>query len=137
MAACNSSLYAVHYAIRKYGEETIQLIILASGVTWAQSVELETWWICRLGTFKGLGYNMTKGEGGVIEWTDEMRQKISTAQMSTPEARIKASEAIKRQWATLSPTERIERTAPMNTPEAIVRRAKAHTGQKHNRVGGS
>ncbi len=49
-------------------------------VKWDQAADLEVWWISRLDTLNGLGYNMTAGGDGSVglKHTNEARAKMSS-----------------------------------------------------------
>jgi len=83
--AKQGSTYAVHNAIRKYSPDSVRLVLLAQGVTWAEAKRLEIHWIAKLGTMAPDGYNLTAGGDGVVDPSGAMGRKIS--------------EATRRQWA--------------------------------------
>ncbi|KKM64361.1 hypothetical protein LCGC14_1502210 [marine sediment metagenome] len=95
--------YAIHHALRKYGRN-VRLIVLAQDVSWAEAQDLEIWWISRLSTLHGPGYNLTAGGEGTLnrKFTTEALAKMSKAAMGnqrckgrkyTKEARRKMSRA--------------------------------------------
>lgn len=83
MATLAGSKYAIHHALRKYGPENVELMAVVKDVSWDQAADLEVWWISKLNTFKGPGYNMTAGGEGMAGhiMTAESRAKMSRAKM--------------------------------------------------------
>lgn len=63
-----------HRAIRKYGIEAFEHLILEICRTKEEACDKEIEWIARLETF-GKGYNMTPGGEGVIELSEEQKTK--------------------------------------------------------------
>src|ERR1700722_17422784 len=64
-------------AIQKYGKEWFQVEQIDAGNTPEQALDLEKWWIKRLGVKKPNGYNLTNGGYGFAGWepTPEQREK--------------------------------------------------------------
>ena len=75
-----SDLY-FHKAIRKYGIDSFQWSILYQGDKESQLYEMEQMFIKQLNTMAPLGYNLTAGGDGMLEPTNELRTKLSKAQM--------------------------------------------------------
>jgi group I intron endonuclease len=104
-AARNGSGYAIHKAIRKYGEGAFSINLL---VTCDASIldTLERYFIKSYGTsiFSGSGYNMTLGGGATSGWSpsEETRRKISDANKGKPQ-RPEHTENIKKAKAALPP----------------------------------
>lgn len=62
---CKSSTSYLGRAIKKYGKEWFTVEQIDAGNTPEQALELEKWWIKRLGAKHPTGYNLTDGgEGG-------------------------------------------------------------------------
>lgn len=88
-AAGRGSQYAVHHALRKYGEQDVRVLTLAESDELQELLALEQAHIERLGTLSPCGYNMTTG-GEHPNLTDESRLKLSQAlkdQAKSPGAR--------------------------------------------------
>lgn len=71
----------LHNAIRKYGPENFDVIVLEDNISDNQAEEKEKYYIDLYNTFytSNIGYNMTRGGGGVVAYrhTPESRKKIS------------------------------------------------------------
>ena len=85
-----------HNAIRKYGWDNFNWILLEKGITDFEILqELEIYWIEQFDTFHN-GYNLTKGGGGSLGFhhTKETRRKMSEDRKNPPEEiRRKISES--------------------------------------------
>jgi group I intron endonuclease len=105
------SCYALHSAIRKYGEENFTIEVIAESLAPYLSV-LETFFIHLYNTFSEFGYNMTEGGDGVSpgdkhprygkKHSKESRAKMSASltgkkhrEKRSPEARCNMSAARK------------------------------------------
>jgi len=94
--AKNGSGYAIHCAIRKYGEKSFSITTVATCVSPLLN-DLEEYFIKFYGTFAetGHGYNMTQGGKATSGWhpSEETRKKISASnkgRKNSPEAITKA-----------------------------------------------
>jgi group I intron endonuclease len=90
----------IQAAMNKYGKEWFQVEQIDAGNTPEQALELEKWWIKRLGTRSPMGYNLTDGGRGKVGYhhTDATRAILSakhTGKIMSDEARRKMSEAAK------------------------------------------
>lgn len=81
--ALNGSSAILHSAIRKYGPENFDVMLLESNISAAEIGEKEKYYISLYNTFytNRLGYNMTEGGGGMcgFKHTESARKKISAA----------------------------------------------------------
>lgn len=79
--AMNGSTTILHNAIRKYGVDKFDLMILESNIEDTDIGNKEQYYIELYNTFysSGIGYNMTEGGGGMSGYrhTEEAKQKIS------------------------------------------------------------
>jgi hypothetical protein len=55
----------LYNAIRQYGEDKFEVVLLDTAKTEEKAYQLEKEWIARLGTFNDWGYNLTVGGDGV------------------------------------------------------------------------
>ena len=76
--ARRGSSYAIHCAIRKYGEQSFRVSVLDVATTKEELSKKEQYWIdCLQTTNKTIGYNCTKGGDGLgCALTDETKEKI-------------------------------------------------------------
>lgn len=81
--ASEGSSTILHNAIRKYGPENFDLILLDSNIPDDQICDKEQYYIKLYNTFytSGIGYNMTEGGGGVAGYkhSEESKLKISSS----------------------------------------------------------
>lgn len=68
---------AVQKALKKYGKENFTIEELDTASTKEELFDREFYWIEKLNTFKGYGYNLTAGGGGITDMSKEIRDKIS------------------------------------------------------------
>lgn len=66
-----------HNALRKYSWESFEWSILEEGISVEDLNDREKYWIAKLDTFKGPGYNCTSGGGQGTEVSLETRRKQS------------------------------------------------------------
>lgn len=79
----NGSKSILHNAIRKYGPDNFDVILLEGGISDKDSCSREMYYISLYNTMytSGIGYNMTQGGGGVVGYrhTEDTRRKISNS----------------------------------------------------------
>lgn len=134
--------YAIHHAIRKHGSKNVRLMTIIHGVSWEEALDLEVWWISRLNTFKGPGYNVTAGGEGMLGrvMTTETRAKIGKANKGrkhTAEAKAKISKGNMGNTSCVGNKISAETRAKLSkankgykhTIEARAKISKAHTGR--------
>ena len=97
-SASHGSNYAIHRAIRKYGEENFKWEVLCECDTIEVLNEKEQFYIKEYKTFGKNGYNMTKGGCGSLGYvaSDETREKLRKAMIGrklTDEWKQKISKA--------------------------------------------
>lgn len=68
---------AVQKAIRKYGRNNFSIEVIDSANTKNELIKKEIFWIKKLNTYKGFGYNLTIGGEGVSKMSDLVKAKIS------------------------------------------------------------
>lgn len=89
------SSYQFHQAIRKYGIENFTVSVIVSNIPEYLVNPFERFWIHFYKSFTH-GYNMTEGGDGRPLWTEEQKQKVSTANKGfkhSKEARAKMSKS--------------------------------------------
>lgn len=74
----NREKSAVQRAMKKYGKDNFTIEQLDTANSQAELFEKEIFWIEKLNTFKGYGYNLTLGGGGITGMSDEVKAKISS-----------------------------------------------------------
>lgn len=92
--------FAVHSAIRKYGQESIEVETLASADDWGLLAAMEISAIAKHGTYSPEGYNLTRGGEGMLDLSPESRLKKSaalTGRVLSQESRKKISAAASKQ----------------------------------------
>ena len=122
----NCSTYNTHFkrAIRKYGIDDFDTKILWCTPCKGTAYRAEVYYIDLYDTFKGLGYNSTKGGESCSYWTNkhlpqEMKDKMSKAKLGT-----KASQKTKDKMS------KIRKGKPIHTQESKNKIAKANIGKK-------
>lgn len=106
-AHCYDSLYKdtnnlFHNAIKKYGPEQFEVEQLAKAFSQSELDQLEKHYIEHLGALNPGGYNLKTGGQNGCEFSEESRQKMSSAKLGTTvpaETRAKMSESHKKFWA--------------------------------------
>ena len=82
--ARNGGEYPVHYAIKKYGKESVKIETICEADSQENLDELEIKYIADFNSLKdnGKGYNQTIGGGGTVgyKFTDEQRKNARVAQ---------------------------------------------------------
>lgn len=107
----NKTPQAIHYAIKKYGEENFKWTILAENIESQEELDsTEIFYIAFYGSFGKHGYNMTIGGGGASGYKHTPEQIENN--------RLRA----------LGNTNRLGST---HTPEANEKNRKSHLGFKH------
>ena len=94
-ARCGMRGSRLYMAIRKYGADKFELTILDQTDSESRVREMEIEYINRLDSYRN-GYNCNLGGHGVLVMSEEIRQKISKANMGrvmSPESRRKMSTA--------------------------------------------
>ena len=122
-AAQNDSSYRFHQAIRKYGNDAFQGLILEESVP-SEDISLEERkWIALLGTMNyTLGYNMTCGGDGatgriVSSETREKHRKSQLGKKASEETKAKMRESHKRRPSISEETrEKLRLNAAINNP---------------------
>lgn len=85
----------LYNAIRKYGIESFDVVIVAKSKNTKRLLELEKYWIKRLNTFKH-GYNLTEGGEGTFGWKPDIKwrrklRKINLGKKYSPERCLQMS----------------------------------------------
>lgn len=79
--AINGSKTILHNAIRKYGKDNFNIIILESNISYEEASDKEQYYISKYNTYytSGIGYNMTIGGNGTVgyHFTEADKSKIS------------------------------------------------------------
>ena len=91
--AVHGSKYAIHQAIRKYGEDNFEISIIDTATTRDELDAKEIYWIEVYDSICPNGYNLCEG-GHSPRWTEETRRKHSgenhwTTRKSFPEKSLK------------------------------------------------
>ena len=68
--------FAVHSAIRKYGEDSISWHILEEGLSHKEACERERYYIHKFSSYGEKGYNATLGGEGTEQWTIDLVKKV-------------------------------------------------------------
>lgn len=133
--------YAIHRAIRKYGAETFERLVLASSANQIDLNRMEREYIAQFKAFGRDGYNETIGGDGVMRGrthSPETRRKISAAQTG----RKQSPELIAKRTASqvgrpLSAEHRAKLSAwqigKVLSPEHRAKLSAAHKGKRHSR----
>lgn len=74
--ARKGSTYAIHNAIRKYGEDKFEIDIIDTASTREELDAKEIYWINAYNSMTPNGYNLCEG-GNAPRWTPEMHSKLS------------------------------------------------------------
>lgn len=96
--AHETSGLALHTAMRKHGTENFTIELIEETETIEQMFQREIYWINKLNTFRGDGYNMTAGGEGAVgcKISEETKKKMSKAHLGkvlSEEHKKKISEA--------------------------------------------
>lgn len=67
----------IQKAIKKYGKENFSIIEIDNALTKEDLFNKEREWIAKYDTYLGWGYNQTEGGGGIVNMSQEIRDKIS------------------------------------------------------------
>jgi len=136
------SEYAIHRAIRKYGQDAFAIEVLATYETETEALQAEVEWVERLGTVGDGGYNMCRGGRGALGYrhTDEARARISAFAKSVgrvpPGSDLTGTRASEETRAKMRESQRQRRTAPVS--DAFVencRRAQRTRFQREQAAG--
>jgi len=73
----NKERSAIQKAIHKYGKDNFTIIEIDTAVSEEDLFNKERMYIKKYNTYLGLGYNLTEGGGGIVNMSEEIRQKIS------------------------------------------------------------
>jgi group I intron endonuclease len=73
----NAEKSAVQKAMKKYGKENFTIELIDTADSKDELFEKETSWIAHFNTFNGHGYNLTLGGGGIVEMSEDIKNKIS------------------------------------------------------------
>jgi group I intron endonuclease len=79
---------AVQKAIKKYGKENFTITEIDIAISKEDLFNKEIYWIKTLDTLKN-GYNLTTGGEGIIEMTQEIKDKISKSKKGVPNPKLK------------------------------------------------
>lgn len=90
---------AVQKAMKKYGKENFSIELLDTASSKEELFEKEFFWIEKLGTYKGFGYNLTAGGGGITNMSEEIRAKISKTKTGKSIEKLKGRK-ITHEWRT-------------------------------------
>jgi group I intron endonuclease len=80
---------AVQRAIKKYGKENFIIEELDIAHSKEELYKKEEFWISKLNTFLGYGYNLTNGGGGITEMSQEIKDKISKSKTGKSVPKLK------------------------------------------------
>lgn len=132
-SARNNSSYRFHQAIRKYGIDAFQGVVLEESVPSEMIATEECKWIVLLGTKNyALGYNMTNGGEGatgrvVSNETRERHRNSQLGKKASEETKAKMRESHKRRAKISEQTrEKLRLNAQINNPW------KNHVGHSHS-----
>jgi group I intron endonuclease len=67
----------IQNAMKKYGKDNFEIEALYVSFSKDDLYQQEVYFINKLNTFEGFGYNLTKGGGGITEMSEKIRSKIS------------------------------------------------------------
>ncbi len=90
---------AIQKALKKYGKENFEIIEIDTAISEQELFEKEKFWIAHFNTFSKNGYNLTEGGGGIVNMSQEMRDRISKKKKGVP--------CLKQRGKTISKEQRI------------------------------
>lgn len=95
---------AVQKAIRKYGKENFSIIEIDNANSKEELIAKEIFWIKEFNTFNGFGYNLTFGGDGIINMSQEIKDKISKTKKGKSIPKLKGREITREQRILISKT---------------------------------
>jgi len=79
---------AIQMSMKKYGKENFKIEEIEVAPNKEVLYERELYWIEHYNTFKGDGYNLTIGGGGITDMSQEIRDKISKSKTGKKIAKL-------------------------------------------------
>jgi group I intron endonuclease len=127
----------VKNAVRKYGEENLDFIIIEKCQTLEEANSREVFWIRKLGTLRPNGYNLREGGDAGGAPSLETRKKMSRAQLGkkqSEETKRRRAESHRGRKNSPETIERMRQSARKRPPEKCAMVGKKHTTETRRRM---